>query len=250
MVKDLLVNNQITITRTEKNVAEDKLIKTVDGMGAVLTKDANGDYYYEYGSDEETIEIMTVILEDIMYQDFYWNTWAHRNDDTSLLGFDTGSSLFLASVARECNGLRQMEDAYGILPNPLYDEYQEEYYSQINNYRDSILSVFSTAGDPAKVAAAIELMSYYSYYEIYPDFYEVVIQGRGTRDAESRKMLDIIFSNRTYDLSFVFDPIGISDEILRFPANQNSNLASFLAARESKMESALEQLEQLRDQYN
>ena len=215
-----------------------------------LTKDANGEYYYEYGSDEDTIEIMTVILEDLMYQDFYWNTWAHRNDDTSLLGFDTGSSLFLASVARECNGLRQMEDAYGILPNPLYDEYQDQYYSQINNYRDSILSVFSTAGDPNKVAAAIELMSYYSYYEIYPDFYEVVIQGRGTRDAESREMLDIIFSNRTYDLTFVFDPFGLSDEILRFPANQNSNLASFLAARESKMESALEQLVELRDQYN
>jgi hypothetical protein len=143
-----------------------------------------------------------------------------------------------------------MEDAYGILPNPLYDEYQEEYYSQINNYRDSILAVFSTAGDPAKVSAAIELLSYYSYYEVYPLFYEVVIQGRGTRDAESMEMLDIIFESRTYDLSFVFDPIGISDEILRYPAKQNSNLASFLASKETVMNSAIKQLEELRDRYN
>ena len=215
-----------------------------------LTKDEDGNYYYEYGSDEDTIDIMTTILDEIMYQDFYWNTWAHREQDTSLIGFDTGSSLFLASVVRDCNKLRQMEDAYGILPNPLYDEYQEQYYSQINNYRDSILSVFTTAGDPSKVAAAIELMSYYSYYEVYPDFYEVVIQGRGTRDAESMEMLDIIFANRTYDLTFVFDPIGISDEILRYPAKQNTNLSSFLASKEKMMESAIKQLEDLRDQYN
>ena len=224
-----------------------------EGINKVVIPKLNARTGEEKWIIAETVKLpsdMTVILEDLLYQDFYWNTWAHRNEDTSLLGFDTGSSLFLASVARDCNSLRQMEDAYGILPNPLYDEYQDQYYSQINNYRDSILSVFSTAGDPNKVAAAIELMSYYSYYEIYPSFYEVVIQGRGTRDAESREMLDIIFSNRTYDLTFVFDPFGMSDEILRFPANQNSNLASFLAARESKMESALEQLVELRDQYN
>ena len=215
-----------------------------------LTKNSDGDYYFEYGSDEETIEIMTTILEDIMYQDFYWNTWAHREDTIDQLGFDTGSSLFLASVARECNNLRQMEDAYGILPNPLYDEYQEESYSQINNYRDSILAVFSTAGDPAKVSAAIELMSYYSYYEVYPQFYEVVIQGRGMRDAESMEMLDIIFNSRTYDMSFVFNTNGLSDEFLRYPANKNSNLASYLASRETVMEAVVKQLTELRDDYN
>ncbi len=215
-----------------------------------LTQNDDGDYYYEYGSDEESIDIMTTILDTIMYQDFYWNTWAHRDENTDQIGFDVGSSLFYASVARSCNQLRQMEDAYGILPIPLYDEYQKQYYSQISNYRDSILSVFSTAGDPSKVAAAIELMSYYSYYEVYPDFYEVVIQGRGTRDAESMEMLDIIFNSRTYDLSFVFDPIGISDEILRYPAKRNTNLASFLASKASLMDSAIKQLEELRDQYN
>lgn len=215
-----------------------------------LTKDEDGEYFYEYGSDDDTIEIMTTILEEIMYQDFYWNTWQHRDDVDSPISFSAGSSLFTSETARSCNVLRRMEDPYGILPNPLYDEDQDQYYSQVSNYGDSILAVFSTAGDPTKVAAAIELMNYYSYYEIYPDFYEVVIQGRGTRDAESRDMLDIIFSNRTYDLALLFDPIGITDEILRYPINEDTNLASFLAQRETKMEQALEQLETLRDEYN
>ena len=100
------------------------------------------------------------------------------------------------------------------------------------------------------MAAAIELLSYYSYYEVYPDFYEVVIQGRGTRDAESREMLDIVFSTRTYDISFVFNTDGLSDEILRYPANKNSDLASYLASRESKIETIVENLTTLRDQYN
>ena len=212
--------------------------------------DDDNNYFYEYGSDEETLEIMTTILEELLYQDFYWNTWQHQTADTNQISFRVGSSLFTGATARSCNELRQMEDAYGILPNPLYDEYQTQYYSQVSNYGDSMLAVFNTAGDPSKVAAAIELMSYYSYYEIYPDFYEVVIQGRGTRDAESREMLDLIFAGRTYDLGLLFDPYSMSDQILRYPAREDTNLASFLATWENQMEDALEQLTDLRDAYN
>ena len=213
-----------------------------------IARDKDGDYFYEYGSDEETIDIMITILDEIMYQDFLWNTWQHQN--TNNVDFKTGSALFQVETARLCNSLRQMEDDYGILPNPLYDEYQEQYYSQVSNYGDSMFAVFNTAGDPDKVAAAIELMSYYSYYNVYPDFYEVVIQGRGTRDAESKEMLEVIFNGRTYDIGLLYDPVGITDKILRYPINEDTNIASFLATHNSALEQAIEALMELRDDYN
>ena len=165
------------------------------GAGKHFIARDGDDYYYQYGSDEETLDIMTTILDEIMYQDFMWNTW--QNQDATNISFKAGSALFTVATARSCNELRQMEDNYGILPNPMYDKYQKQYYSQVSNYGDSMFAVFNTAGEPDTVAAALELLSYYSYYEVYPDFYDVVIQGRGTRDAESREMLDIIFSGRT-----------------------------------------------------
>ena len=213
-----------------------------------LAKDQNGDYYYQYGSDENTIDVMITILDEILYQDFYWNTWQNQNNPN--ISFKDGSALFSVETARSCNSLRHMDDAYGILPNPLYDEYQEQYYSQVSNYGDSMFAVFNTAGDPSKVAAAIELLSYYSYYNVYPDFYDVVIQGRGTRDAESKEMLEIIFNSRTYDLGLLYDPNSVSDAILRYPINNDTNIASFLASWEDRLDSAIDNLHDLRDAYN
>jgi hypothetical protein len=213
-----------------------------------LAKDKYGDYYYQYGSDEHTIDVMITILDEILYQDFYWNTWQNQNNPN--ISFKDGSALFSVETARSCNSLRHMDDAYGILPNPLYDEYQEQYYSQVSNYGDSMFAVFNTAGDPSKVAAAIELLSYYSYYNVYPDFYDVVIQGRGTRDAESKEMLEIIFNSRTYDLGLLYDPNSVSDAILRYPINNDTNIASFLASWEDRLDSAIDNLHDLRDAYN
>ena len=216
-----------------------------------ISRDADGEYYYSYGTEEETLEVMTTILEEIMYQDFFWNSWLTRNEVASedQPTFKKGMSLFNVGMAKSCNSLRDMENAYGILPIPKYDEDQEQYYSRVNNYHDSLIGVFNTAGEPEKVGAALELMSYYSYYNIYDDFYEVVIQGRGTRDEESRRMLDLIFSTRTYDLGVVYDPNGFSDKVLRYTAKGDTNLASFIAEWEPKLKTAMDDLNDLASTY-
>jgi hypothetical protein len=113
-----------------------------------------------------------------------------------------------------------------------------------------MIAVINTVKEPEKVAAAIELMSYYSYYNVYPDFYDVVIQGRGTRDAESKQMLEIIFNSRTYDLGLLYDPVGITDQILRYPAKEDTNIVSFMKSHESALTKAMEDLTNLRDEYN
>lgn len=212
----------------------------------LLTRDDSGEYYYQYGSDEQALDVMTTILEDLMYQDFYWNDYLMKAPHPS---FANGGSLFNIATARYCSTYRSMEDAYGILPIPKYDEYQERYYSQINTYHDSLLAVLNTVVDQETVGAALEVMGYYSYYNIYPDFYDVVIQGRGTRDEESRQMLNIVFSTRTYDLGLVYDPLGFSDTVLRYTATGSSNLASFFESWESRLQKAVDDLNEMADSY-
>ncbi|MBQ7338182.1 MAG: extracellular solute-binding protein [Clostridia bacterium] len=213
----------------------------------LLDRDEDGEYYYQYGSDEQSLEIMTTILEDLMYQDFYWNDTLENSDTHP--SFPNGGALFNLATARACSIYRNMEDAYGILPVPKYDEYQDKYYSQVNTYHDSMLAVFNTVESPEKVGAALELLSYYSYYNIYPDFYDVVIQGRGTRDEESRRMLDLIFSNRSYDLGLVYDPLGFSDTVLRYTATGSSNLTSFIESWEDRLSNAAKTLNELAQSY-
>lgn len=219
-----------------------------------IAKDDDGEYYYSYGYDSETLEIMTTILSDIMYQDFYWNGWLTRNDVADQPEFKDGQSLFYFNMAKACNALRNMTDNYGILPIPKYDDSQDNYYSQVSGYHDSLIAVFNTAGggDSEKleaIGAALEVLSYYSYYNVYPQFYEVVIQGRGTRDNESRDMLDKIFSTRTYDLGLVYDPIGFTDNVLRYTAKGDTNLSSFMATWDSKITEMVKDLNELASTY-
>jgi hypothetical protein len=189
---------------------------------------------------------MTSILEDLMYQDFYWNDSLMKGPHPT---FENGGALFNMLTARGCTTYRAMEDAYGILPVPKYDAYQEQYYSMVNPYSDSLIAVINTAGELETVGATLELMGYYSYYNIYPDFYDVVIHGRGTRDEESRRMLNLVFSNRTYDLGLVYDPLGFSDTVLRYTATGNSNLTSFIQSWESRLENTVKTLNEMADSY-
>ena len=141
---------------------DDPVLDMYAGAGMkFIDRDADGNYYYSYGSEEQTLEVMTTILEDIMYQDFFWNSWLTRNEVTEdQPSFKNGMGLFNFGMAKSCNTYREMEDAYGILPVPKYDAYQDRYYSRVNNYHDSLIGVFNTAGAPEKVGAALEVMSY------------------------------------------------------------------------------------------
>ena len=229
---------------------DDPVLDLYTGAGMrFIARDDDGEYYFSYGFEEETLEVMTTVLEEIMYQDFFWNTWLTRDSVSEQPSFKDGESLFNVSMAKSCNSLRDMEDSYGILPIPKYDEYQESYYSRVNNYHDSLISVFNTAGDPEAVGAALEVLSYYSYYNIYPQFYEVVIQGRGTRDEESMRMLDIIFSTRTYDLGLIYGTEGFTDQVLRYTAHGDTNLSSFVASWENKLNTVMKALNELASDY-
>ena len=229
---------------------DDPVLDLYAGAGMrFIDRYSDGEYFFSYGFDEETLDVMSYILEEVMYQEFFWNSWLTRDSVTEQPSFKDGRSLFNVSMAKGCNSLRDMEDSYGILPIPKYDEYQDSYYSRVNNYHDSLIAVFNTAGDPEAVGAALEVLSYYSYYNIYPQFYEVVIQGRGTRDDDSRRMLDIIFSTRTYDLGLIYGTEGFSDQVLRYTAKGDTNLASFMATWESKLEKIMEELNELASTY-
>ena len=233
---------------------DDPVIGFYIGAGMHLIDFDGVEFYYQYGDSEESFDVMITILEEIMYADFYWNSWLTRNEVSSddQPSFKEDQALFTYGMAKGCNSMRDMESAYGILPIPMYDENQDSYYSLVNNYHDSLFAIPLSVSedDLSKIGATLELLSYYSYYEVYPDFYDVVIQGRGTRDAESKEMLEICFSNRTYDLGLVYDPINFSDKVLRYTQYGNTNVASFFEQYQSQLEGAMEDLNTLMEDYN
>lgn len=211
-----------------------------------MDKDENGNFYYSYGEDD-SFTVMMDILNTIMYADFTWNS--HVNPEAPV--FAEGGALFTFDKLKRCMLLRDMVDDYGILPLPMYNEEQEKYYGPVSNHHDSMFAVINTnQNNQETIGAALELLSYFSYYEIYSDFYEVVIQNRGTRDAESKEMLSIIFENRSYDMGLVYDPLSLMDKVLRITATHSDGVVSQWEGFGSKRDETINRLNELLDNYN
>lgn len=211
-----------------------------------MSKDENGLFYYSYGLGD-SFDIMMDNLNTIMYADFTWNSYLN----TEAPVFAEGGALFTFDKLKRCMLLRDMTDDYGILPMPMYNKAQGQYYGPVSNYHDSMFAVISTNVDNKEtIGAALELMGHYSYYEIYHDFYEVVIQNRGTRDAESKEMLSIIFGNRAYDMGLVYDPYELTARIIRITGTGDDGVVSQWEGFGSQRDDTIDQLNALIDKYN
>ncbi|MBQ9415627.1 MAG: extracellular solute-binding protein [Clostridia bacterium] len=132
--------------------------------------------------------------------------------------------------------LRNMEAPYGILPIPMYEESQHQYYSEVSPHRGSLFAVplLATEDDEEadKIGLAIEGLSYISSYTVYPNFYNVVLEGKGTRDQESREMLKLIFDTRVNDIGIIFDFGLFANAILSLPKKPAANIGSLWAENE------------------
>ena len=86
----------------------------------------------------------------------------------------------------------------------------------------------------------IEAMGYYGQQLVTPAFIETTVQGKTLRDDESIEMLDILLSNRVYDIATFYNWGGINDMFSQIAMKSNLQFASSYAKIEKKVQAALE----------
>lgn len=122
--------------------------------------------------------------------------------------FLNGHSLFYSSNVEVMSGdgFRETEVDYGVIPMPKADELQEDYYSHANIYSATTVCIpISNLDKLEPTVFAIEAMSYYGKELVRDIYYETTLKNKRTKDDDSKEMLDVIFSHRTWDLSAIFD---------------------------------------------
>lgn len=208
--------------------------------------DENGYLAYNFG-DEDSITKMQEVFELLIYSDFFCHNGLidFRGEGTTA-PFMSDNGLFTIQGVRAVNNFRAMTTDYGILPIPKYDSLQEDYASLVWVHDDSVLGIPASTLDKDMVSLVVEAISYYSWYEVYPKFYDTVIMGRSTRDEQSKEMLEIIFRTRMYDPGQFWDSgsgaSGIQDKYLRLPKTKESNIASIWTSYEPKVEKRFEEI--------
>ena len=120
--------------------------------------------------------------------------------------FGNGHALFFQECMQCVIRLRSYDVEFGVVPFPMYNEAQGEYYSHMNEVGGMVSVPTSVVGDDLEqIGAVIETMAAYSVDTLTPAYYEISLISKSTRDEESRPMIDLILANRIYDLGYVFD---------------------------------------------
>ena len=228
-------------------MSNDAIFYLFGGSGMKFASvDDDGYVEYQFGSEQSIL-----YLQDIFDYAVYTDALAHPNvvDLNGVNIFRNDCSLFAFGLVKDVLGLRSMESDFGVLPIPKMDEYQKDYASLVWVHHDAVLGIPSIVGDPEMVSVVLEHMSYLSYYDIYPVFYDTVILGKSTRDQQSKEMLELIFQTRAFDPGQYWLATSTGPFLVLFE-QKKTNISSVWAAAIKQVEAELEAFNEKIDEVN
>jgi hypothetical protein len=118
--------------------------------------------------------------------------------------FQENRALFFPQTLSFSRDFRAMETDFGILPFPLYDTNQADYYSVVRNAM-SLLGIPATAKNPDECGLILEALAAESYRTVIPAYYDVSLKIKQTRDEQSGEMLDIIRDNLWVNFGYSYN---------------------------------------------
>ena len=160
--------------------------------------------------------------------------------------FIAGRVAIMPMMFEDCYGpLRDMENAYSVLPYPKYDEAQQEYYTNSMDQH----SVFGTPVTLPEsryefLGIMMEALNAESWKTVFPAFYDTALKNKYSEDATTAQMIDLIMGGRVYEFSFQFGeylqslPYMFRNQLY---SGQN-NLASTLQKNQKSLNKLLEKV--------
>ena len=185
-------------------------------------------------STEKVTNIYEKIYKIIVEQNSYFVTDLNQYA-TTYEPFVAGRAMFCdVTLSKITTFISEMNDPYGILPMPKYDENQAEYLSFVNG-SSAMVMVCKTESDIEYVGTIIEAMATFNYDNVTPKLFEVSTKLQAAQDPDSSAMVDYIVRNRIFDLAYFAD-FAISNVVLEALKGSQESIASKMtsAARSSQ----------------
>lgn len=187
---------------------------------------------------EKTYDALSKIY-NLYYENkgvFFWDNW-----DGFMDYFPNRSLVFAQGMLNDAfNKLRDMDDPFGVVPQPKYDETQENYHCLVaDGY--FIIGMPTTVTDTDFVSLMTEAIAAETYTNVYPVYYDVALKSKYTQDAATAAMIDLISDGAVFDVSFMY---GTYLEMLPYMFrnclnSKSTDIASTYAKAESKIDKAL-----------
>ncbi|MCL2159249.1 MAG: hypothetical protein FWH48_07580, partial [Oscillospiraceae bacterium] len=206
------------------------------GLGGSYTvKDENGLPVLNL-NNEKTSNIIDKLVDVFTPGNGGWANNIEWGIDLTM--FEEGRSLMANSRFWLLEVFRNMNDDFGILPHPMLDESQDGYRQSVDGVC-TMAYVPITNGDLEFTSIILEALAAESYRTVMPEYYNVVLTIKNTRDEESADMVDIIKNSRAYPLQLdTFNIMTIAD----FAVDKTNNLSSMYEKKEAAGTTELEKI--------
>lgn len=172
-------------------------------ISPVLTVRSADDYELTFFSDKTVSALEKV------------NALYHESDGTLFAGSDWRSipnnfangkiAMTQLYFGETTESLTEMEDTYGILPLPKFDEMQEGYYTNCwDQFTVFAVPLTMPESDGEFVGTMYEVMAAESYKTVFPAYYDVALKSRYSAEPATAEVIDLIMAGRKLDFTFQF----------------------------------------------
>ena len=159
-----------------------------------------------------------------------------------LYAFHENRALFMTVEVKTTLQLRTMDSNFGLVPMPKYDEEQENYITYSNPI-SCFLTIPVTNPDMKRTGIIIDALTYDSYKNCLPIYYDITVSQKGLRNDDSIEMLEIVRDTRSTQVSNLYGiTTKLNDELQNVVLNGNGTAASTIAAAEPEVEANLEKV--------
>lgn len=196
----------------------------------------NGDRFYS------VIEKAFAITRD--NNNWYIDPSGENISPAAVTMFNSNQSLFIDVCLYFAAQFRNMDADFGIIPHPKFDEEQESYHPKCGWVEPFVVPV--TVTDLDRTSIIIESLCCQSEKTVIPAYYDVTLKTKITRDDESEKMLDIIFSKRVLDYGdTIYHNIVRDGMLMEMFLKDDRNITSKIAKFESQLNVELKKINKI-----
>ena len=158
--------------------------------------------------------------------------------------FKAGRALFFAGSLIDGTALREMENEFGVLPQPKYDEEQEEYLSFVNGAAPTACVPVSLDEEGLEDAGyLLEVLASSSYYMVTDTLYDKVAKSKNARDPESAEMVDVIIRHKVFDFGYThFGDLPCGSIVQTSLNKKSASIIKDITSNENKTKKALKEV--------
>lgn len=179
-------------------------------MVDIIQKNSDGDYEIVFESGElHDVAEKTLRLfyntDNAMYNVKHYGLDDEQNDIRELFSEGSGAMATLRIMELENGVMRNMDQEFGVVPMPKYDENQKQYRTLLHDQFTVLCIPTTVKGEHLdEMSAVLEALSSVSYKTVKPAYYETTLRTKIAQDPQSAEMMDIIIDNIYIDAGIIY----------------------------------------------